>query len=65
MRTGGLAALLLLTWLVGANAALTSQVLACDGGVMSFSLHGWLWLLGALAGSWFWLTLRRKLSLDP
>ena len=35
------------------------------GGVMSFSLHGWLWLLGALAGSWFWLTLRRKLSLDP
>jgi hypothetical protein len=32
MRTGGLAALLLLTWLVGANAALTSQVLACDSG---------------------------------
>jgi hypothetical protein len=32
MRTGGLAALLLLTWLVGANVALTSQVLACDGG---------------------------------
>ena len=52
MRTGGL-------------AALTSQVLACDGGVMSFSLHDWLWLLGGLAGSWFWLTLRRKLSLDP
>ena len=46
MRTGGLAALLLLTWLVGANAALTSQVLACDGGVMSFSLHG------SGSGSW-------------
>jgi hypothetical protein len=36
MRTGELAALLLLTW-----------------------------LLGALAGSWFWLTLRRNLSLAP
>ena len=35
------------------------------GGVMSFSLHGWLWLLGALAGSWFWLSLSQKLSRDP
>lgn len=27
------------------------------GGVQSFSLHGWLWLLAALAGSWVWLKL--------
>jgi uncharacterized membrane protein YedE/YeeE len=25
------------------------------GGVMSFSLHGWLWILAAIAGSAFWL----------
>ena len=25
------------------------------GGVMSFSLHGWLWIVAAIAGSAFWL----------
>ncbi|MEB3325605.1 MAG: YeeE/YedE thiosulfate transporter family protein [Cyanobacteriota bacterium] len=25
------------------------------GGVMSFSLHGWLWIIAAIAGSAFWL----------
>ena len=29
------------------------------GGVMSFSLHGWLWLIAALAGSGFWLGCER------
>ena len=31
------------------------------GGVMSFSLHGWLWLLAALAGAASWIQLERKL----
>jgi len=30
------------------------------GGVMSFSLHAWIWLLAALAGSGFWLALERR-----
>lgn len=29
------------------------------GGVMSFSLHGWLWLIAAVAGSAFWLGCER------
>lgn len=32
------------------------------GGVMSFSLHGWIWLLAALVGSWSWLLLQGKVQ---
>lgn len=32
------------------------------GGVMSFSLHGWLWLFAALAGASCWLHLERAAS---
>ncbi|MEB3324268.1 MAG: YeeE/YedE thiosulfate transporter family protein [Cyanobacteriota bacterium] len=32
------------------------------GGVMSFSLHGWLWLIAAVAGSAFWLSCERLIG---
>jgi hypothetical protein len=39
------------------------------GGVMSFSLHGWLWLVAALAGAAIWIQLERRLrpnqGVDP
>lgn len=48
--------------LMGYGARLSGgcNVGAFFSGIASFSLHGWLWIFSALAGSWFGIRLRPK-----
>jgi uncharacterized membrane protein YedE/YeeE len=48
---------------VGAVLAFGCNVSAYFGGIASGSLHGWLWILPALAGNWVGLKLRPAFGL--
>ncbi|MEO1089957.1 MAG: YeeE/YedE family protein [Pseudomonadota bacterium] len=47
----------------GARLAYGCNIGAFLGGTMSGSLHGWLWLAAALAGSWLGIRLRPRFGL--
>jgi hypothetical protein len=47
----------------GARLASGCNIGALLGGTMSGSLHGWLWLLAALAGMWLGVKLRPRFGL--
>lgn len=49
----------------GARLAFGCNVGAYFSGVASGSLHGWLWFLAALAGTWLGLRLRPAFGLGP
>lgn len=49
---------------IGAMLATGCNISAYVGGVASGSLHGWAWILPALAGNWVGLRLRPILKLD-
>ncbi len=48
----------------GARIAFGCNVGAFFSGVASTSLHGWLWIIAALAGSWIGVKLRPRFGLD-
>jgi uncharacterized membrane protein YedE/YeeE len=47
----------------GARLAYGCNIGAFFSGVVSFSLHGWLWIVFALAGSWLGVRLRPRFGL--
>lgn len=47
----------------GARIAFGCNIGAFFSGVASTSLHGWLWLAAALAGSWIGVRLRPRFGL--
>jgi hypothetical protein len=53
--------------LLGYGAVLGTgcNISAFFGGIASGSLHGWVWILPALAGNWVGLRLRPLFGLDP
>lgn len=53
--------------LLGYGAVLGTgcNISAYVGGIASGSLHGWVWILPALAGNWIGLRLRPLFGLDP
>ncbi len=65
-RPGPLAASVLGGLLLGYGAVLAfgCNISAWFGGVASGSLHGWAWILPALAGNWVGLRLRPAFGLD-
>jgi len=49
---------------IGARMAYGCNIGAFFSGVASSSLHGWVWLIGALAGNWFGTQLRPTFGLE-
>lgn len=49
---------------IGARMAYGCNIGAFFSGVASSSLHGWVWIIGALAGNWFGVQLRPKFGLE-
>ena len=64
---GPLAASILGGLLLGYGAVLGTgcNISAYFGGIASGSLHGWVWIVPALAGNWIGLRLRPVFALDP
>ena len=48
----------------GSRLSFGCNIGAFFSGIASTSLHGWLWIVMALAGTWFGIRLRRLLQLE-